>query len=90
MSRPRPPSSRSTHHSARDTWHAIGKAPARGLATGIAMVRVAQIARLARRDSTDAFESVEPAEFAITPRGDTPPVERVSQTGQTRHTRSAA
>jgi hypothetical protein len=60
---------RDTLLEARETLAAIGHAPARGLATGIAMVRVLRIAREARQDDlSDALEPVRPDELVETTR----------------------
>lgn len=74
---------RDTLHDARETLHAIGHASARGLATGVAVVRLARIAHQARHDDpSGALEPVRPEEVAETW---TPPPPAPSQ-----HTRTAA
>ena len=52
------------HDAARNVLHVIGQAPARGLATGIAIVRLVQIARQARLDDpSGALEPIRPQEL---------------------------
>jgi hypothetical protein len=57
-------------HSARHALHVIGQAPVRGVAAGIAMIRILQIVRLAQDDQPGGvLEPVRPDEISVSSRG---------------------